>query len=85
MAEKTNNKGNRKADHEQPKKNADKKVNSAQENQEHMHQTDTSNTDNTRNTGAQYEKERDTARQLDSNPAERNRLEGEGKKGSPHP
>lgn len=63
-----------------------KKVSSdADANQEHMHQTDTSNTDNTRNPGAEYQKGVDTSRQLDSNPQERQRLADEGKMGSAKP
>ncbi len=54
----------------------------AEANQEHMHQTSTTNADNTRNPDAAYERDRETSRQLESNPIERDRLTEEGKHGA---
>lgn len=69
------------------KKTDDKSKNKTQKsdadaNQEHMHQTSTTNADNTRNPDAAYERDRETSRQLESNPAERDRLVEEGKHGA---
>lgn len=57
----------------------------AEANQEHMHQTSTTNFDNTRNPDAEYERVTDTSRQLDSNPAERQRMNEEIRTGHSQP